>query len=615
MLVVIRVLLMDKSLDLSSRRLYRLALNSCFFCLIMDISSIFAIYFATHAGFPALLTRIICKVYLVTLVLQGYMGLLYAASEYFVGGANRRVYLLYRVLLYVGCAAIIALPISYYMQDRVVYSYGPSAIATYLVATVYITATIYMAFRASDRIAFRRRRCILLWQGMWLLAALLQFFLPNLLLVGFAAAFGMVIIYAELENPAEGIDRATGLFTANALTVFLDDLYRTQRPFSALLIHVEYRGQNIDPQLEKSVMLRLSNSINRDKSMYVFHESRNAFTVISPDEAQMRALCEKLSDFKSDELLEPFRVLLTLIPDGRVLHSSDEFLQFRDFYRKNNPLEPCVTVEAEMVERIRKYLQTRDLINDALAEKRVEVFFQPIYNVKRKCFTAAEALVRIRMRDGSLVPPGAFIPFAEETGLIVPLGIEIFRQVCGFLAANKARFQMLEYIEVNLSVAQFDNDNPARFVEQVIEEYKIEPDWINLEITETASGSARKIVLQNMNRLMKRGISFSLDDFGTGFSNLDYLVNMPVEIAKFDFSFTQLYFESFKARCVVESVADLLHRMGLSIVAEGVETEEQLEAMTEMGVDYIQGFYFSRPLPAKEYLTFLETHDQPVGTR
>ena len=613
MLAVVRVFLRDKSLDVSSRRLYKLALYSCMFCLIMDIGSIIAIYYATYGSFPALWTRIICKIYLVTLVMQGYMGLLYTAGEYFIGGANRRVYHLYRLLLCFGSAAIVILPIAYYMDGMVVYSYGLADIATYIVAIVYITATIFMAFQASDRIALRRRRCILLWQGIWLTAALIQFLMPNLLLVGFAAAFGMVIIYAELENPAEGIDRMTGQFTANALTVFIDDLYRAKRPFSALLIRVEYRSQNLDPQLEKSVMLRLSNRINQERNVYVFHESWNALTVISPDEAKMRAIYEKLMDFKSDDLLEPFKVMFTLIPDGRVIRNADEFLQFREFYRKDNPMEPCVTVDAEMVERIRRYLQTRELINDALAENRVEVFFQPIFNVKRKCFTAAEALVRIRRHDGTLVPPGSFIPFAEETGLIVPLGIEIFRQVCSFLSENKAKFQVLEYIEVNLSVAQFDNENPARFVEQVLDEYKIEPDWINLEITETASSSARKIVLQNMNRLMKKGVTFSLDDFGTGFSNLDYLVNMPVEIAKFDFSFTQLYFESFKARCVVESVAGLLHRMGLSIVAEGVETKEQLQAMTEMGVDYIQGFYFSRPLQAKDFLSFLEANNQAVG--
>ena len=614
MLVVIRGLLGDRSLDLSSRRLYKFALYACFVCLLMDIGSIIAIHGATQGNFPALWTRVICKLYLVTLVLQGYMGLLYAASEYFIGGANRRMYLLFRAIFFVGCAAILLLPINYYMDGMVVYSYGPSDIATYTVATVYIACTIYMAFRASERISFRRRRCILLWQGIWLAAAIVQFFAPNLLLVGFAAAFGMVIIYAELENPAEGIDRITGQFTGNALTVFVDDLYRAKRPFSALHIQVEYRGQNVDPQLEKSVMLRLSNTINQERSVYVFHESWNALTVLSPGAEKIQAVYEKLKGFGEADLTSPFRVSFTLIPDGQILHSADEFLQFRDFYHKYSPQSVCVTVDNEMVERIRRYLQTRDLINDALAEHRVEVFFQPIYNVKRRCFTAAEALVRIRMPDGSLVPPASFIPFAEETGLIVPLGTEIFRQVCSFLSSYKARFQLLEYIEVNLSVAQFDAENPARFVEQTMEEFHVKPDWINLEITETASGSARKIVLQNMNRLMSRGVTFSLDDFGTGFSNLDYLVNMPVEIAKFDFSFTQLYFESFKARCVVESVAELLHRMGLSIVAEGVETKEQLDAMTEMGVDYIQGFYFSRPLPSKDFLAFLESHRQPAAS-
>ena len=161
-------------------------------------------------------------------------------------------------------------------------------------------------------------------------------------------------------------------------------------------------------------------------------------------------------------------------------------------------------------------------------------------------------------------------------------------------------------------MAQFDNENPSKFVRQTMKEYWIQPDWINLEITETASIYTKKMVLRNMNSLIDDGISFSLDDFGTGHSNLDYFIEMPVEIIKFDYSFTHRFFENFKARCVVETVVDLMHRMGLSIVAEGVETKEQLDAMEQLEVEYIQGFYFSKPQPKEEFLAFLEAKNGPA---
>ena len=610
MLFFLLLFLREKSLDLTSRRLYMRALISCIICLTMDIGSIVAIYYATYKGWSKLSTVVICKAYLITLILQGYQALLYAASEYFVGGTNRRVRTLYDVLLVVGTAAVVFLPLSYTMQGMVVYSFGPAAISTYLVAAVYIASSISMAFRGVSRISRRRRRCILLWQGMWLLAAAIQFVFPSLLLVGFAAAFGMVLIYAELENSGEGIDRITGLFTSDAMTVYVNDLYLRKKSFAAMHIRIENRNSSIDPVTERSVMLQLSNLLNQNKKASAFHVSGNEFMVIYLDPAQMQADYERIQSGNDRDQSMPYRVLYTLIPDSTVFCNADEFLNFRHYYRNSNQSQDRVLVDDAHVKQIRKYLHTRDMINDALEEGRVEVFFQPIYNVSRKCFTAAEALVRIRERDGTLVPPGSFIPFAEENGLIVPLGFEIFRQVCSFLSTGKAQKLGLQYIEANLSVAQFDNDNPARFVQQTLKEFHVDPDWINLEITETASNNAKKMILQNMEKLIDSGISFSLDDFGTGRSNLDYFVDMPVEIIKFDSSFTQCYFESFKTRCVIESVADLMHRMGLYIVAEGVETKEQFDAMTALNIEYIQGFYFSRPLPADEFLRFLAENNK-----
>jgi EAL domain-containing protein (putative c-di-GMP-specific phosphodiesterase class I) len=207
--------------------------------------------------------------------------------------------------------------------------------------------------------------------------------------------------------------------------------------------------------------------------------------------------------------------------------------------------------------------------------------------------------------------PGTFIPVAEENGLIIPLGTEIFRQVCAFLATGMPQECGLEYIEVNLSMAQFDDDNPADFIRKAMEDFEIRPDWINLEITETANATTRQAVLRNMDQLIKQGMRFALDDFGTGRSNLDYFVTMPVDIIKFDYKFTQWYFKSRKAKYVIESLIQLMNRMELPIVAEGVETKEQLDTMCNLGVAYIQGFYFSKPLPKEQFIGFLKEQDFP----
>lgn len=129
--------------------------------------------------------------------------------------------------------------------------------------------------------------------------------------------------------------------------------------------------------------------------------------------------------------------------------------------------------------------------------------------------------------------------------------------------------------------------------------------FINLEITETGSIKARNILLRNMQRLIEYGVCFSLDDFGNGESNLNYIVDMPVEIIKFDRDMTQAYFNKEKAKFVMSAARNMIQEMGLHIVSEGVETREQFEHLAKIGIDYIQGYYFSKPLPAEEFLAFV----------
>jgi EAL domain-containing protein (putative c-di-GMP-specific phosphodiesterase class I) len=143
-----------------------------------------------------------------------------------------------------------------------------------------------------------------------------------------------------------------------------------------------------------------------------------------------------------------------------------------------------------------------------------------------------------------------------------------------------------------------------------MENYGVQPSMINLEVTESASIQTRNVFMQNMNRLLDYGVSFSLDDFGNGESNLNYIVDMPVQIVKFDRDMTKSYFEKSKGKLVMETATGMILDMGLKIVSEGVETIKQLEAMKKLGVQYIQGFYFSRPLPKDEFLKFIKEKNQ-----
>lgn len=210
---------------------------------------------------------------------------------------------------------------------------------------------------------------------------------------------------------------------------------------------------------------------------------------------------------------------------------------------------------------------------------------------------------------GDLLPVYDSICAAEESDRIHQIGEIVFEKVCHAIRNEQLAQYGLHYIEVNLSVAQCSDEKLAERYIRIMERYQIDPSNINLEITESATMEMKQTLLANMEKLIAYGVSFSLDDFGTGQSNLNYIVEMPVQIVKFDRVMTQAYFSSQKGRFVMNAAMHMIQDMKLDIVSEGIETQEQLTAMEQLGIDYIQGFYFSKPLPLPEFLAFIKKQE------
>ena len=593
----------EKRLDLTNKRLFVFALFSCLLALIFDIGSLVCIYYATYAGFSPLITRLACKVYVILLVVQGYCGFLYASSSIFNGKKYNKVSIFYFVVFLSGIIAIAVSPIYYYQEGRIAYSTGLATSFAYVLASFYIISTIAISMIFRKRISHRRFTALMAWQGIWLFAAAVQLFNPELLVVGFAASFGMVILYSQLENPNEYIDRRTGLFTRNAFVAYITDLYNHEKQFSCLCVRAIYLSNETDVEMENNILMRSVEAFKRIGKEPVFRIGDESFCVIYRNAEELRQKRQLIYGVVKNATDVPARAAFIVIRDSSVFQDPEEFLRFIRIHEDHD--QEIVEADELEIRKMRHDNEIRSIIDEALAEDRVEVFYQPFYNVEKGTFTAAEALARIREKDGSMIPPGEFIPVAEKNGQIIPLGIRVFEKVCQFLSTGKAQALGLENIEINISAAQFDLKNPHMFVVNCMEKYKIKPEWINLEITETASNDLKQILLLNMHKLIDKGVMFSLDDFGTGRSNLDYFVNMPVRNVKFDYKFTQGYFKNRKIRHVVKGMIEIFSNLDLKVVSEGVETKEQLDAMVDLGVQYIQGFYFSRPVPEEQFLQFL----------
>ncbi len=262
-----------------------------------------------------------------------------------------------------------------------------------------------------------------------------------------------------------------------------------------------------------------------------------------------------------------------------------------------------------MPDKVNKQQKIRDALND----DRIEVFLQPIYSTSEKCFVSAEALVRMRDREGKIVSPGDFIPVAESSGLIGQIGDRVFEKVCEYIQEGVMIKLGIHYIEVNLSIIQCEDSTLASRYAGIMRSYGIEPSAINLEITETGQMQDRDTLMQNLKMLHKTGCTFSLDDFGTGESNLNYIVEMPVDIVKFDRTMILSYFSNHKTKLMMEYVIKMIKGLQMKIVAEGVEESYQLEALEKLGVDYIQGYYFSKPVAKDEFVTFIEKNQGAIA--
>lgn len=244
-------------------------------------------------------------------------------------------------------------------------------------------------------------------------------------------------------------------------------------------------------------------------------------------------------------------------------------------------------------------------LRHAIERQELELHYQPKVRLDDGQIVGVEALVRWRHPEQGLISPMRFIPLAEETGLIVPMGEWITQEAC----AQARRWQdgHLEdvSIAINLSSKQFLQPNLVQSVRQAVDMASINPQCLEFELTESfAMGTPEKSAFI-MDALKELGVSLSVDDFGTGYSNLSHLIRFPVDKIKIDQSFIRNMMESVEAQAIVKAIISMAHTLHLTVVAEGVETEDELALLAEQGCHEIQGYYFSKPLPAAQCSDFI----------
>ena len=288
--------------------------------------------------------------------------------------------------------------------------------------------------------------------------------------------------------------------------------------------------------------------------------------------------------------------------------SSDDLLKNADtamYEAKKNGRSCTYFFNKKMNTSIEKRMKLENSLLTAIENREFVLNFQPIYDTEENRYTGAETLIRWNHPELGTVPPGDFIPLAEETGLIMNLGKWIIEEVCKKIESwDKKYSNPLKYVSINISAKQLKQDDFSGFVLGTIEKYSIPPDMIVLEITENVLIDNFEKTMKTISELRKQNISFALDDFGTGYSSLTYLKNLALDIIKIDRSFIQDIISDENDSALVKAILTIARNFNTDVIAEGVETSDQAGKLTALGCRSHQGFFYSKPVAAEELELF-----------
>lgn len=292
-------------------------------------------------------------------------------------------------------------------------------------------------------------------------------------------------------------------------------------------------------------------------------------------------------------------------------HTVTELLKNSDmamYHAKSQGRNSVQFFDEQMNKKAVDLLEMENDLRYAIERKEFELYYQPQFASSDGRIQGVEALLRWHHETKGMISPGLFIPIIEDTGLIIPIGEWVLRKACSDMAKWQQEGVAIERIAINVSARQFKQTGFIALVEEVINSTGIDPSQLELELTESLLIDDLEHTLEALSLLRKMGVRMAIDDFGTGYSSLNYLKRFPVDTLKIDQSFIRGLPESAEDGQITRTIISMAHNLGLGVIAEGVETQEQLEFLRQVECEEVQGFYFSKPLPEKELLAFTKSH-------
>ena len=492
--------------------------------------------------------------------------------------------------------------------------HGPLFILMFVISGLNVFASLLYTIYFRNK--FSREAIYVLMSIVTLVTAsiIMESFFPHYLLSGVTYTISSIITLITVNDPDNKVDRITEAFNNDAFVEYVNAQKIDRQRKYYVIFDIESFGMynKMFGIVSGNKLLYTVRKAVQDinKKAYIFKTKSARFVVLLKTKAEQVEMVR----FIREKFLEPLTVedrkinvslhLFYFTNEG-VFKNSDTYNDFlaHTLTMINFKDVNYVELDKKFLDQLNRDQKIKEILENCLKDKiGLYMVYQPILDVKKNKFNHFEALIRLANNELGYVGPGEFIPIAENAGLANAIDDFVFEETCAFLARNLD----VEMLEINVSCAEFFNNPSGRYI-NTIEKYGVDPSRICLEITETVAVKYPEKTQEFMNDLGKYGVQFAMDDFGSGYSNVARFITLPFSIAKLD---KTLLAESDRISIFFDSAINLFKNLNIPIVIEGVETEKQLKLVKEKQIDYIQGYYFSRPLDEAELLDFLKKNNK-----
>lgn len=603
--------------ELISSRIYIFFLISGFVNVICEVMEC-TVFLYLHNSY-SVLRRLSQNLYVITLLITVFSVCIYLLSKIYYKYKLLFIWsAIYAIPLVVGIIGVLFGDISYGRTfTGYYYNEGSAITLAYIVGLIYIVSAAIIAFIYKGRMRGEEYLAIEIGLLIWLVIETIQFYYRGIQIFSIGVMLMALVLFMSCENPKEiyvkGIPSARN---KDAFISMLSEKFGCERPF--LIMSVIFTGKtNVQTVSDVDELRRsmegIASLVQNKLGVSAYLSDWNMLSFISAKRNVAEQLMNIVNNYKGD--IGNYRTTYCVLDVPKRVKELDKAMQILSYmaceyvYTQSSP---NLVIDDKIVDKMIYRNSIEDIVRDAVKGKKFDVYYQPILNVKDNSFSTAEALVRLVRPEGeNYISPEEFVPIAEKCGLIMEIDDLVFEKVCSFIAREKLSDYGIKAIEVNLSGNEaVDLKTHDRLIHKM-EKYKIPPEFINFEITETSYINNDAVFMENVRKLKEKGSTFSMDDFGSGYSNLLELLRMDYLLVKLDKEFVWKCLDSKKPENMrmLKHTINFIKDYGLHILAEGVETREQAKVLIENGIEYLQGFYYSRPVCEADFLEFLRAQE------